>query len=379
MDHAELKSQLPHTWSAFFAHFGRFTTVQLQAIPPILAGKNVLVSAATASGKTEAALAPLLERHYFTGNDSQFVIRNSQSTLRILYICPTRALVRDLYERLTPALERLAIPFAMKSGDTGPVSSDEPPALLITTPESTDSLLTRAPRLFTGITALVLDEIHLFDNTVRGDHLRSLLWRIETIQRFHREQTSVTQPIPLQRVALSATVADPQGIVTRYLTSRQNTEQSPAQVVDVKGGRRLQAEIAPLHGLDDLVTALGIRTARKTLLFCNSRSEVEQVAAYLRKELTFDAEVFVHYSNLDPILRQEVEERFAAAAVAICVSTSTLELGIDIGSIDDVGLIGPPPPVPSFLQRIGRGDGVARTARCFVWHARPVRNCTFGR
>lgn len=368
MDHAALKKQLPHTWSAFFAHFGRFTTVQLQAIPPILAGQNTLISAATASGKTEAALAPLLERHYFAYLHSPHPppatqAQKTPAPLRILYICPTRALVRDLYERLTPALERLDIPFAMKSGDTGPVSTSQPPALLITTPESTDSLLTRAPRLFTQLSALVLDEIHLFDNTVRGDHLRCLLRRIETIQRFYREQLPQAPLIPLQRVAISATVADPPGIAERYLSEPETVTANPNALIDVAGGRRLQAEIVPMTGLAALEMALALRTARKTLLFCNTRNEVEQVAAYLRKELSFDAEVFVHYSNLDPALRQEVEERFAAAAVAICVCTSTLELGIDIGSIDDVGLIGPPPTVASFLQRIGRGGRRSATSK----------------
>ena len=90
---------------------------------------------------------------------------------------------------------------------------------------------------------------------------------------------------------------------------------------------------------------------------------MEQTAAYLRQHLPFEAAVFVHYSNLDPAMRREVEEGFAQASVAICVASSTLELGIDIGSIDDVALVGPPPTLTSFLQRIGRGGrrtGVTR-------------------
>jgi len=158
VDPIHLKDQLSHTWPAFFARHGNFTPVQQQALPPILAGKNTLVIAATASGKTEAALAPLLERHLF-GDDS---VANPQPALRILYICPTRALVRDLYERLAPPLQTLGVTVMMKSGDTGPVSTTHPPTVLITTPESTDSLLTRAPRLLTTLRAFVLDEVHLF-------------------------------------------------------------------------------------------------------------------------------------------------------------------------------------------------------------------------
>ena len=115
-----------------------------------------------------------------------------------------------------------------------------------------------------------------------------------------------------------------------------------------------------MYGLDDLVTALSLRAGdrlgiRKSLVFCNTRNEVEQTAAYLRQNLPYEAAVFVHYSNLDPALRRDVEDGFAEASVAICVASSTLELGIDIGSIDDIVLVGPPPSLTSFLQRIGRG------------------------
>lgn len=360
----ELKSQLRHTWSPFFARHGNFTLVQQRAIPLILAGQNTLIIAATASGKTEAALAPLLERHLFQDT----LAGKGQPALHILYICPTRALVRDLYERLRLPLEILSVPLAMKSGDTGPVSADRPPIVLITTPESTDSLLTRTPRLFAPLRALVIDEIHLFDNSPRGDHLRCLLRRIETIQRYYQQQLGVTS-VALQRVALSATVPDPDGIAARYLVesaSPESTVQSPAliaqtaAIIEVAGGRRLLAEIQPMYWLDELVTALALRNnrmaaVRKTLLFCNTRNEVEQVAAYLRQHLPYEAAIFVHYSTLDPALRQAVERDFAESSVAICVSSSTLELGIDIGSIDDVVLLGPPPTTSSFLQRIGRG------------------------
>ncbi len=346
----QLQQQLSRTWPVFFARHGNFTPVQEAAIPPILAGENTLIIAATAAGKTEAALVPLLERHLFCAD--------KPSGLCILYICPTRALVRDLYERLAHPLELLQVALSMKSGDTGPVSTANPPTVLITTPESTDSLLTRAPRLFTTLRAIVLDEIHLFDHSPRGDHLRCLLRRIETIRDYRQRELQLATPIPLQRVALSATVPDPQGIAQRYLLDRDKA--GTPTIVRVPGVRAVDALFFPMYGLADLVRALDLRAGggaaiRKSLVFCNTRNEVEQTAAYLRDYLPFAAEVFVHYSNLDPGLRRDVEDGFAAAAVAICVSTSTLELGIDIGSIDEVVLIGPPPTITSFLQRIGRG------------------------
>jgi ATP-dependent Lhr-like helicase len=371
LEAAQIKAQLRHTWPVFFARYGNFTPVQQQAIPPILAGQNTLIVAATAAGKTEAAVAPLLERYLIETS----TLSRQPAALHLLYICPTRALVRDLYERLAPPLQTLGVTLMMKSGDTSPVPVAQPPSMLITTPESTDSLLARAPRLFTTLRALILDEIHLFDGSMRGDHLRCLLRRIEHIQEYHHRQTQ--QPAaPFQRVALSATVPDPLGVAARYLTRGNN--QTPAitvpeassqvkkpagedvAIVTVAGSRRLLSQIHPMVSLDDLSVALTLHmahseTLHKALIFCNTRQEVEQTAAYLRQHLSFAAAVFVHYSDLDFVLRQEVEREFAAASVALCVCTSTLELGIDIGSIDAVFLIGPPPTLAAFLQRIGRG------------------------
>lgn len=351
-DVIEVKAQLPFTWSPFFARHGSLTPVQQQAIPPILDGHNTLLIAPTASGKTEAVIAPLLERHVLGGT----ALSGDDPGLRILYICPTRALVRDLYERLAPPLAQVQVTLGIKSGDTGPVSASRPPTVLITTPESTDSLLTREPRLLAGLQAVALDEIHLFDGGVRGDHLRCLLRRIEHVRRYREQQAGIESPIPLQRIALSATIPDPAGVASRYLAE----DGDAPHIVEAGGGRVIEATVQPMHGLADLATALALRAGgglgvRKTLVFCNSRNEVEQTAAYLRQHLPFEAAVFVHYSNLDPAERRAVEDGFAQASVAVCVASSTLELGIDIGSIDDVALVGPPPTLTSFLQRIGRG------------------------
>ncbi len=368
----EIKTALAHTWPVFFARHGSFTPVQVQAIPSLLEGQNALIIAPTASGKTEAVIAPLLERHALGPVHGRDLAAAPE--LRVLYICPTRALVRDLYERLRLPLEQLGVSAAMKSGDTGPVSVSKPPTLLITTPESTDSLLTRAPRLLASLHAVVLDEIHLFDNGPRGDHIRCLLRRIERVRYFHQQQEGL-DPTPLQRIALSATVPDPAGIAERYLVAEVETGgvqkpgflKKPGFSIDQAGeGRCIQAELVPMHGLDDLVAALALRVGdrraiRKSLIFCNTRNEVEQTAAYLRAHLPYEAEIFVHYSNLDPAMRRAVEDGFAEASVALCVASSTLELGIDIGSVDDVVLVGPPPSLTSFLQRIGRGG--RRTGR----------------
>ena len=359
-----LKSQLPYSWAAFFARYGNFTRVQLEAIPSILAGRNMLMMAATASGKTEAAMAPLLEQHVLGAQ------RREWTNLRILYICPTRALVRDLYERLSVPLESLRVSLKMKSGDTGKISTHRPPTVLITTPESTDSLLTRVPRLFASLRALVIDEIHLFDHSVRGDHLRCLINRIERIRQYRQQQLGYSFA-PLQRIALSATVPDPEGIMERYLANNY------PKMVQVAGRRTIVADLLLMESLEDMVEALGLRAARKTLIFCNARNEVEQVAAYLRQHLPYEAAILVHYSNLDPIMRREIEKHFTEATIAICVSSSTLELGVDIGNINDVVLLGPPPSLSSFLQRIGRGARRRQTTPVLCIYRTPLEEVRF--
>ena len=350
----QLKTQLARTWPVFFAGYGSFTEVQRRAVPVILAGWDTLITAATASGKTEAALVPLLERH---------VLGREGSGLRLLYLCPTRALLRDLFGRLSPPLRALGVTATMKSGDTGPVSSRRPPTVLFTTPESTDSLLTRSPRLFRTLEALVLDEIHLFDDSPRGDQVRCLLARLEVIRQFGQP----ARP-PAQRVALSATVDAPGAVAARYLRD--------AVIVQVPGHRGIAAQIASISELGDLTAALAEGTAKKTLVFCNTRHEVEQVGTFLRQTLPFEATVLVHYADLDSAMRREVEVRFAEASVAVCVSTSTLELGVDIGSVDEVALLGPPPNLSAFLQRVGRGGRRRRESRvlCLARSALEVRH-----
>jgi|GEM_PF-178065 len=351
--------RIRRTWPQFFARHGNLTPIQRAAIPKILRGANTLIISATASGKTEAAIVPLIERHLLKKQTP-----SQRKSLCLLIICPTRALTRDLYERLLTPLTELGVVLAMKTGDTAGISFKSPPAVLITTPESTDSLLTRAPRIFTQLQAIVLDEIHLFDNSPRGDHLLCLLQRIEHIRAYFRQSLSPDDAVlmrPLQRVALSATVPDPEGLAQRYLINwAENVSAELYEIVAVHGQRGVNAVVEPMGDLGDVARqmnqrAAGAETIRKSLLFCNTRNEVEQTATFLRKRLAYDAAVFVHYSNLDALVRRQTEIDFSQAAVAVCVATSTLELGIDIGSIDDVVLLGPPPSLTSFLQRIGRG------------------------
>src|SRR5689334_14328175 len=123
----ELKEKLPHTWSAFLARFGRFSEIQALTVEPLLAGKNCMLVSTTASGKTEAALMPIIERI------KQNQTRQSKNCLRLIYVVPTRALTRDLARRLAQPLEQLAIPMQIKTGDEPALKPGRPPQLLLTT------------------------------------------------------------------------------------------------------------------------------------------------------------------------------------------------------------------------------------------------------
>ncbi len=346
----QLKDQLPHTWDALFARFGRFTEIQAQAIEPLLEGHNCVLVSATASGKTEAALAPLLEH-----------LKQNPKPLRqlsILYLVPTRALARDLTRRLQQPLEKLALSVQVKTGDEAALNSARPPALLITTPESFDSLLANHPRLLKDIRAVVIDELHIFDSTVRGDQLRILLNRLRRLKHYAMTRSDITNEA-MQYCALSATIHDPAAVAARYF-------QDPL-VIQVAGQRALDAEFLALESvltMELLFTELKSRGVKKVLAFCQSRAECEQWAFEMRDGTPFGDRVFVHHASLDAKVRRHAETQFAQSEVALCFATSTLELGIDIGDVDLIVLIGAPGNLSAFLQRIGRGN--RRTARTSV-------------
>lgn len=351
-----LKNRLPRTWGAFFGHYGNFTTIQLQAIPHLLEGRNVLLHAGTASGKTSAALAPLVERH--------LPVDRAIAQLRLLYLLPTRALINDLSARLASPLNTLQVSWATKTRDNNTFNPHHPPDILLTTPESLDSLMTQNAKLFIHVCAIVIDELHAFDAGIRGDQLRVLLRRLHTIRTYALSQ-SETDNKQIQYAALSATLSQPAISAARYF--------SDAEIVSTDEQRALRLESIPLEQGEPLALLTFLQSFRargwkKALVFCNTRAEVEQYAAFTRAHHSpFGAAVYVHYSNLEPQRRQEIEELFAQAETAICFASSTLELGIDIGSIDGVMLIGPPGSKDAFRQRVGRANRRKKTVyvACF--------------
>ncbi len=367
-----LKQRLPRTWPAFFERHGNFTAAQAATIPAVLDGQNVIVCAATASGKTEAVMAPLIERY------CPPAMRDTPSSgPRILYLTPTRALAGDLAARLAHPLQALGISLGVKTHDLSTFRAARPPDVLVTTPESADSLLTSNAKLLASLCAVVIDEVHLFDGTPRGDQVRVLLNRMRRIRDYALEQGDA-QDQDVHYAALSATVAHPAAVAARYFDG--------ARVIYVPGERKIEVESLALSpdSSDELTAYLRTFQAkgwRKALAFCNSRAEVEAYAAAVRAGSPFGHAVYVHYSNIEAKRRREIEQQFAQAGAAICFATNTLELGIDIGDIDVVILIGPPGSPGSFVQRIGRGNrrsrAVQAVARVACFYRTPLEQLIF--
>jgi ATP-dependent Lhr-like helicase len=358
-----LKARLPRTWPAFFERHGNFTPAQLAAIPALLDGHNVLLCAPTASGKTEAAVAPLIERHCPPGRPAQGP--------RILYLTPTRALASDLAARLAHPLESLGLTLGIKTHDHSTFRPNRPPDLLITTPESADSMLAARAQTFAGLRAIVLDELHLFDGTPRGDQLRAVLSRIRRVRAYAFGRGDAPDAY-IQHAALSATIEAT--IADRYFDN--------PFAFHIPGSRVIAAETLPIApdgagALIDHLATFRARGWRKALAFCNSRSEVEAYATAVRARSPFDDAVYVHYSNIEARRRREIERSFAEADAAICFASSTLELGIDIGDIDVVILIGPPGSRDSLLQRIGRGNRRGGRMRVVCFYRTPLERLLF--
>lgn len=347
-----LARQLRRSWDPFFGRFGRLTSVQRATIPAILAGESVLVCAPTAAGKTEAACAPLVE---------QRVGRSEAWT--VLYISPTRALVNDLHARLCGPVEQLGLRIARRTGDHRDVLNNSP-HVLITTPESFDSLLCRGRRegghVLSHVDAVVLDEIHLLHASARGEQIRWLLERLRRLRQYARAQ-GWTHSQSVQIVALSATVSDPEGVRSAYLPE--------GRLIHLAGGREIET-VVPDCNSPSVETALPayvdtLVTPEKILVFSNARRRVDDLAMRMRPAL--EARRYVvraHHGSLAQGQRESTEVAAKSEQAIVLFATSTLEIGIDIGDIDLVVLDGPAPDVPALLQRIGRGN--RRTQRTRV-------------
>jgi ATP-dependent Lhr-like helicase len=335
---------------------------QEHAIPLIVQGDgDLIIAASTASGKTEAALLPILTR--MADRDGALV----------MYISPLKALINDQYRRMEELAGLLEIPVTPWHGDITQTRKTkflkDPKGCLLITPESLEALLMRhghdLRRILGALQFVVVDELHAFMGTERGKQLQSLLHRID--QALARKA---------RRIGLSATLGDMEAAkeflhpdAGNRVDLVESKEKGQELRVLVKGvldsdappalpGTREEAlrdNPAKLTVASDLYQAL---RGTNNLVFPNSRSEVEFYSDRLRKQCEEERvpnEFWPHHGSLSKEIREETEaalKQKERPATAIC--TSTLELGIDIGSVKSVVQIGPPPSVASLRQRLGR-------------------------
>ncbi|MBX6311846.1 MAG: DEAD/DEAH box helicase [Isosphaeraceae bacterium] len=320
---------------------------QEAVIPPILAGSHLIILAPTAGGKTEAAFFPALSR----------MLAEGWSGLSILYICPIKALLNNLDSRLHRYCELVGRCSALWHGDVKQTPRRrilrEPPDCLLTTPESLEVMLI-SPRvdseaLFRNLQLVIVDEIHAFAGDDRGWHLLSVLERVSKLAG--RE---------LQRIGLSATVGNPKDLVEWLAGSCEG----PRDIVLPEPIDHVAAAEVTLDYVGSLANAAivisRLHRAEKRLVFVDSRSRAEQLAAELRR---LEVTTFVTHSSLSQEHRHQAEHAFAHRENCVIVATSVLELGIDVGDLDRVIQIDSPPTVSSFLQRMGRTGRRPGTSR----------------
>jgi len=364
-DESAIRNLLPHAWHPFFGRFGRLREIQLEAVPPIVRGEDVLVGAPTASGKTEAVLAPLVEQIFDhidrpSGPRTRYQTRQTSVDLRLIVISPTRALCRDLGRRLERPVGDCGLSVDVKTGDASsvPVESD-PPAVLVTTPESMDSLLARHPKALRDVVGVVLDELHLLDGTGRGDQLRCLTTRLRQVVRQD-----------LQICGASATLPEGLALAEKYLGDGARFIQSHG---DDSGQRALDAEVIEASVLEEAAAAIHEiferGDERKLLVFANTRAQVEDLTGKLTDFESLRDRVHAHHGSLSRAERLRAEQQLRNSPSAICVASMTLEVGIDVGDVDRAILLGPPPDVSSLLQRIGRSNRAEDVTRVTCLHS----------
>ena len=334
----ELRKKLKRTFNHFFCRYGKFLEIQSEAIPVVLNGKNAIIVSATATGKTESVVAPLVERVF------KEHIKEKSNELMVLYISPTRALVNDIYYRLKEPLEALGISITLRTGDNPRFSSEKSANFLVTTPESFDSLLCRYSQLFKNVKGVILDDIHFVDNTYRGDQLRILLRRLQQI-------TTTNFNIYL----LSATISNCTEVASRYMKE--------FEIIVAPGRRKIKYTLC--SSLKEIFEYIKKENLRKILIFCNRRNQVELVSAEAQK-LFGEKMVVVHHGSLSKTVRESAEKFMKESPYGVCVATMTLEIGIDIGDIDGVVLAEIPWSISSLLQRIGRGNRRTLENRVFA-------------
>ena len=362
-NHQDLEWAHPLVRDWFVGRFGTPTEPQLQGWPHILAGKTALISAPTGSGKTLAAFLICIDRLVRKALSGELIDQTE-----VLYVSPLKALSNDIQKNLEVPLGEILqlagqqgvlmpeIRTAVRTSDTlaheRRAMLVHPPHILVTTPESLYILLTaaRSREILRTIESVIVDEIHAVADDKRGAHLALSLERLDhlTGKRLPRIGLSATQK-PIELVAGFLTGADHVAPEIVQIGHRRELDLA----IEVPG-----SELGPVASnemWDEIYDRIATLSAqhRSTLVFVNTRRLAERMAHHLGERLGKDA-VAAHHGSLSRKLRLAAERKLKAGEIRALVATASLELGIDIGSVDLVCQIGSPRSISAALQRIGR-------------------------
>ena len=369
---------------------------QERAIGPIVDGdRDVIIAAATATGKTEAAFLPILSNLAATADREEYRDRERDPWttydpwavpatgnplgVQVLYVSPLKALINDQHRRLEQICDRVDVPVHRWHGDVSAAAKQklvaEPSGVLLITPESLEATFVNrgslVPRLFAGLSYIVVDELHSFLATQRGAQLQSLMNRIELATRRRPPRIGLSATLgDMGRAAAFLRPADPeQVLVVESKSDRRGLMlqlrgyvATPPPVSGAEGGQAGgRATVEETERGDAVAISehlFGHLRGQDNLVFANTRNQVETYADLLARRSHRERvpnEFWPHHGNLSKDLRETVEAQMKdRSRPATAVSTSTLELGIDIGSVTSVAQIGPPPSVASLRQRLGR-------------------------
>src|SRR5213083_624634 len=351
--------------------FGSPTEPQLRGWPAIQSGRHVLISARTGSGKTLAAFLASLDVLFREGVDADL-----PNETQVVYVSPLKALSNDIRKNLQEPLAVIRALFGetngreidvraeVRTGDTTAAQRQalikKPPHILVTTPESLYLLLTSESgrQMLSTARTLVLDEIHAVVDDRRGAHLALSVERLAALTKN-----------PLQRIGLSAT-QKPIEEVARFLVGAHSVDEAgnpDCEIIDIGHRRELDLAIelpkSPLEAVmsnevwEEIYHRLAelIQAHRTTLVFVNTRRMAERVTHHLSELLGAEA-VTSHHGSLSAKLRLDAEDRLKRGELKALVATASLELGIDIGSVELVCQLGSTRSIATLLQRVGRAE-----------------------
>jgi len=351
--------------------FGSPSEPQARGWPAIQSGRHVLISAPTGSGKTLAAFLASLDMLFREGVKAEL-----PDETQVVYVSPLKALSNDIRKNLQEPLagirallhetegREIDVRAEVRTGDTSAAQRQalikKPPHILVTTPESLYLLLTSESgrRMLSRVRTLIVDEIHAVVDDRRGAHLALSMERLAALTKQ-----------PLQRIGLSAT-QKPIEDVGRFLVGTGAVDKAgnpDCEIIDVGHRRDLDLAIElPKSALEAVMSnevweevyhrlAELIQAHRTTLVFVNTRRMAERVTQHLSELLGTDA-VTSHHGSLSAKLRLDAEDRLKRGDLRALVATASLELGIDIGSIDLVCQLGATRSIATLLQRVGRAE-----------------------